>query len=104
MREYIYVGWLVSGIDTHDFNKLDEIIALHIEPKHVIAAAGPIYSTSDFEQTGYFKLSVGEIVENHDCKVTKTDHDDALSALREICEVKPAFANIAKTGQGSWET
>jgi hypothetical protein len=101
MQEYIYVCWLVSGIDTHDFNKLEEIIALHIEPKHVIAAAGPIYSTSDIEQKGCFKLGVGEIIENLACNVTNTDRDEALRALREICHVRPAFA---KTDRGSWET
>jgi hypothetical protein len=104
MQEYIYVCWLVSGIDTHDFNKLDEIIALHIEPKHVIAAAGPIYSTSDATQKGCFKLGVGEIVENLACNVTNTDREEALRAMREICQVRPAFAKIAKTGGGAWET
>jgi hypothetical protein len=101
MQEYIYVCWLVSGIDTHDFNKLDEIIALHIEPKHVIAAAGPIYSTSNSDQKGCFKLGVGEIIENLACNVTNTDRDEALRALREVCQVRTAFG---KTRQGSWET
>ncbi len=103
MQEYIYVCWLVSGIDTHDFNKLDEIIALHIEPKHVIAAAGPIYSPSDSDQ-GRFKLWVREIVENLACNVTNQDRDEALRAIREICEVSSAFTKIAKTGGGAWET
>jgi uncharacterized protein YgfB (UPF0149 family) len=77
------------------------IMHQHIESKHVIAAAGPIYSTSNSDQKGCFKLGVGAIIENLGCNVTNTDRDEALRALREVCQVRTAFA---KTRQGSWET
>jgi hypothetical protein len=88
---YVYVCWLGVGIDTHDFNKLNEIIALHIQPEWVIGAAGPITQPSLGDGA---RLIVGNVVENPSCSVGANDKSAAMKALNDIC----SCASVTRKG------
>jgi hypothetical protein len=93
--EYMYAVWIGSGIDTHDFNKLDEIISVHIEPKHIIGCAGPIYRLSD---DACYRLGVKEVRENVACDVLAADKEAVMKTLNQMCTIIST-----KTKGGAWE-
>ncbi len=96
--EYVYACWVGKGIDTHDFNGLDEVIALHIPPNYVIAAAGPITKPSVEEEYANYRLFVRAITENMGCIVPSQFRERAMREIKMMCDV----ANRAP-GERHWE-
>jgi hypothetical protein len=98
--DYVYACWLEGAIDTQDFNQLNEVIALHIEPRRVIACAGPIYKPDCETQFKFAYLGVGEIRENMACNVAPDKCQKALKILRSICFIM----GVPKTATGAYES
>ena len=96
--EYVYACWLGKGIDTHDFNGLEEVIALHIPPSQVIVAAGPITKPSVEEQFANYRLFVEAVTENMGCTVPSELKARAIADMNKICDVAKKAP-----GQKHWE-
>jgi hypothetical protein len=89
LGDYIYACWLEEGIDTHDFNKLDEILALHIRSKQVIGCIGPVKLDPQItdENSSDFQIVVGDIIKNPRCELSQEICDEAMAILKSISRV-----------------
>jgi len=80
---YLYALYGAPGLDTHDFNKLDEVATLFVPPECVIGAIGPIVGEDDER----YQLIVGvhEAHINQHCTQTAEIIDQARQVLLQLC-------------------
>jgi hypothetical protein len=80
---YLYAAAGVRGLDTNDFNDLDEVAALFIPPECIIGAIGPIVG----EDEEHYQLIVGQhqVNLNPNCNQPAAVIAAAQAVLLQLC-------------------
>ena len=80
---FLYAVSGFPGIDTRDFNKLDEVAGFFIPPECVIAAIGPVAAYDD--ENYLLVINTPRVQMNRNCRLPVQLLKDGRAALAALC-------------------
>jgi len=80
---YVYAMAGVRGVDTQNFNRLDEVATFYVPPECVIGAVGPIMDYD--EDHAVLIMNDPRVQANPNCTLPANIQEEARAVLAELC-------------------